>query len=207
MKPLQLPKGRFTERLIAENGLAPGGFESWVFRRAMLFNAPDKWWGDHGRRDFPHEGIDLCLYRGGDRRIRRLVAGTRIPAMHDGAVKAVFKDYLGHAVIIEGAAAGATAGRLLFMYAHTVPLAGIEPGTAVKTGDIIAAVAATDPSKAKILPHLHFSLGLAAPHFSYRDMVWNFVRDTGRITLLDPLPLLDWPHAVLPERDAFCRAP
>ena len=87
--------------LLAENGLEQNEFEYWVFCNGMLFNSPDKWWGDFGLRDFPHEGIDLCQLKDRSGRIHRLDEKTRIPVMHDGVIKAMFKDYLGQALIIE----------------------------------------------------------------------------------------------------------
>lgn len=72
--------------LIEVNGLDPDNFESWVFCPGMLFGSPDKWWGDLGRRDFPHEGIDFCLYADRSRQIQRLGEQTRIPVMHTGVV-------------------------------------------------------------------------------------------------------------------------
>ena len=59
---LSIEKSRFTEMLIEANGLDPGGFNRWAFCHGMLFKSPDKWWGDYCRRDFPHEGLDFCLY-------------------------------------------------------------------------------------------------------------------------------------------------
>ena len=49
--------------LIEANGLDPDDFKCWVFSPGMLFDAPNKWWDDYGRRDFPREGMDFCLYR------------------------------------------------------------------------------------------------------------------------------------------------
>ena len=60
---MSLKQTCFTEMLIEANGLDPDEFQSWSFRPGMLFNSPDKWWGDHGQRDFPHEGVDFCLYQ------------------------------------------------------------------------------------------------------------------------------------------------
>jgi hypothetical protein len=40
----------------------------------MLFNSPDKWWGDHGLRDYPHEAIDMCLYRD---RVKKITCKNR----------------------------------------------------------------------------------------------------------------------------------
>ncbi len=190
--------------LIAENALDQSGFERWLFCHGMLFNSPDKWWGDHGRRDFPHEGIDLCLYQDGSQRLRRLDDRTRIPVMHNGAVRAIFKDYLGQSVVIEHKNSRSKTGKFISMYAHTNPRSDIKVGTIVQEGDIVATIADTSHSKANIRPHLHFSLGLPAKSFSYDGFVWNIIRNPKLMTLLDPLAVIDWPHRTLDAGNLPC---
>lgn len=158
-KSMSVKKSRFTEMLIEENALDQSGFESWIFCHGMLFNSPDKWWGDYGRRDYPHEGVDLCLYRDRSGRICRIDEKTRIPVMQNGVIKAIVKDYLGQAIIIEHERIESNIGRFISFYAHTKPHTGIEVGRMVKEGDIIATIADTSHSKVHIIPHLHFSLG------------------------------------------------
>ncbi len=194
---MPLPRSQFTAMLLAANAIAPQDFQNWVFRKEMLFNATDKWWGDFGRRDFPHEGVDFCLYGDRSGRIRRLGAGTHIPVMHDGVVRAVFKDYLGQAVIIEHAVEGAPEGKYISAYAHTLPEKGIRPGAAVRRGDLIATIADTRSSKAKILPHLHLSLGRISPKLRYENFVWNIMRDPVLVTLVDPIEVFDVPYREL----------
>jgi len=203
-KSVSLSKSRFTRMLIEENALDQSGFELWLFCHGMLFNSPDKWWGDHGRRDFPHEGIDLCLYRDHFGRIRRIDEKTRIPVMREGAVKAMFKDFLGQAIIIEHENFDSNSGRFISFYAHTKPLSSIEVGMNVKEGDIIATLGDTDNSKANIIPHLHFSLGLVSKFFSYDEFVWNTIRIPEMIILLDPLPVIDWPYQALEAGNPAC---
>jgi len=70
--------------LSEENALDQSRFESWIFCLGMLFNSPDKWWGDHGSRDYPHEGIDLCLYRDRSRR-KGIVLATLADTSHSKA--------------------------------------------------------------------------------------------------------------------------
>jgi len=201
---LSLPKSRFTQRLIRENGLDRSGLHGWVFCAGMQFNSPHKWWGDHGRRDYPHEGLDFCLYRRSNGGIGRLDANTRIPAIRGGRVVAVFKDYLGQAVVVEHLLA-ANDGRLLTFYAHTRPLDGLKIGARIEEGQVIATLADTRGSRAGIRPHLHFSLGLTTGSIAYEGFEWNTIRSAG-VTLLDPLPVLDRPHEVLPFEDSVCRA-
>jgi murein DD-endopeptidase MepM/ murein hydrolase activator NlpD len=205
IKPVPLTKTRFTEMLIDENGLGRYEFAHWVFCEAMLFNAPGKWWGDRGRRDFPHEGIDLCLYADRRGKTRRIDEKTRIPVMHDGVVKAFFKDYLGRAVIIAHDLAGG-GGRFVSMYAHTNPRADLQIGSVVKQGDVIATLADTSGAKSRIIPHLHVSIGLPSAAFSFDAFVWNRVRQPELMTLLDPLAVIDRPHRVLESGHPACQA-
>lgn len=195
----------FTETLLRANDIEPDDFKSWVFCKEMTFNAPGKWWGDHGQREFPHEGIDLCLYADSTGDICRLDHQTLIPAMHDGVVKALFKDYLGQAVIIEHEDGQTSGEKYLSAYAHTVPKPGIQPGVAVNRSDIIATIADTCGAKAKILPHLHYSLGRPSPDLAYDPFVWNIMRDPMRVTLLDPMAAVEWPVQVLAAQSGYCR--
>jgi murein DD-endopeptidase MepM/ murein hydrolase activator NlpD len=205
IKTLNFKKSRFTEMLIEENALDQSGFERWIFCHGMQFNSPDKWWGDHGLRDYPHEGIDLCMYKDRSSRIRHINEKTRIPVMQDGIVKAIFKDYLGKAVIIEHENSGSNHGRIISFYAHTNPRPEIEDGVIVKEGDILATLADTNNSKSNIIPHLHFSLGLPSKVFSYDGFVWNTIRQPEMMTLLDPLAVIDWPCEVLEAENPACR--
>jgi murein DD-endopeptidase MepM/ murein hydrolase activator NlpD len=145
------------------------------------------------------------LYKDRSGKIRRIDEKTRIPVMHDGVVKATFKDYLGQAVIIEHKISGSKNGRFISVYAHTKPRSAVEPGVMVKEGDIVATLADTGNSKANILPHLHLSLGLPAKSFSYDGLVWNIFRNPAMITLLDPLAIIDWPYQAQVAGDPACR--
>jgi murein DD-endopeptidase MepM/ murein hydrolase activator NlpD len=188
---------RFTELMVEANNFDGGDFEHWLFCPGMLFHSPDKWWGDHGRRDFPHEGLDFCLYQGPSGKVLRLDPKTRIPVMQDGVVRAVFADYLGRALVVEHTDGPAPHQRCLSVYAHTKPLEAIKPGLFVKKGTVIATIADTGHSKAGILPHLHLSLGLPAARLSYDRFVWNRMRDPGRVALLDPLAIVEGRYQVL----------
>lgn len=197
-------KTRFTAMLIEANAIDPDDFQSWAFCPGMQFNSSDKWWGDHGRRDFPHEGVDFCLHLDRDGELHRLDHETRIPAMCGGVVRAMFNDYLGQAIIVAHEDVQGGAGRYLTVYAHTRPLAGIKPGVVVKEGDIVATIADTSRSKAKILPHLHFSLGRPSPDIVYESFVWNYMRHREFVALLDPQSLIDWPCQVLNRQNSNC---
>ena len=125
--------------------------------------------------------------------------------MHDGVVKAVIKDYLGQAVMIEHKSAESDTGRFLSMYAHINPCPDIQVGTILKEGDILANLADTDKSKSHIMPHLHVSLALPSNSFSYDRFGWDALRTPKLMILIDPLPVLDWPYQRLDAADPACR--
>jgi murein DD-endopeptidase MepM/ murein hydrolase activator NlpD len=204
-KSMSVKKFRFTEMLIEENNLDQSGFESWIFCNGMLFNSPDKWWGDYGRRDYPHEGVDLCLYRDRSGGIDHIDEKTRIPVMQNGVIKAISEDYLGQAIIIEHESIESNLGRFISFYAHTKPHADLEVGMMVREGDIIATIADTNHSKAHIIPHLHFSLGRPSESFSYDEYLWSAIRKPEKIILLDPLSVIDWPYQALDAGERVCR--
>ena len=46
---------RFTEFFIQANGLGQSGFDEWLLLPGMLFQAPDKWWGNRSKRHKPRK--------------------------------------------------------------------------------------------------------------------------------------------------------
>jgi murein DD-endopeptidase MepM/ murein hydrolase activator NlpD len=201
---VSLVKNRFTELLREANTIGPGDLNCWAFCPGMRFGSTEKWWGDHGQRDFPHEGIDLCLYEDSNGQLLRLDAKTRIPVISDGVIRAIFKDYLGQAVIVEHEDAESRSGKYLSVYAHTRPIDGLRLGATVRAGDIIASIADTRHSRAKILPHLHLSIGRPSPDLAYENFVWNIMRDPGRVTLLNPMDAIDGPWRTFDTEDMDC---
>ena len=197
-------KTSLTEMLLQANNIDPRGFQRWVFCPGMVYGSTDKWWGDFGQRDFPHEGIDLCLYEDRAGRLQRLDAQTRIPVMGDGVVRAVFRDYLGQAIIVEHASSANGNRKYLSVYAHTRPKEGLQPGVAVREGEVIATIADTRHAKARILPHLHLSLGHPSPTLVYALFVWNMMRDPERVALQDPMDFVEGRYRILDFEDRSC---
>ena len=182
---------RFTEFLIQKNALDKGGFKEWVFCPGMLFNSTDKWWGDQGKRDKPHEGLDLCLYKDRKDTILRLGEKAKVPAIYDGRVVRIVDDFLGKSVIVEHLFSVTDNDRLCTIYGHTIPEDHLRVGNIVKEGDVIATLADSTRSKTNIFPHLHISLGWASKAISYDRLDWENIGATNTLTLLDPLKVID----------------
>jgi hypothetical protein len=192
-----LGETRFTEFLVRENVLDEYGFEEWIFCPGMLFNAKDKWWGDQGKRDKPHEGLDLCLYRDQQDRILRLDEKTKIPVLYDGMVIRIFDDFIGKSVMMEHSLPDSDTQRFYTIYGHTNPHRGLHAGRIVKGGDIIATLAQPSKSKNDLLPHLHISLGWTAEVISYDKLDWETIGTPNTLKLLDPLHVMGWHYLLL----------
>ncbi len=98
---MEIKKSKFTEWIVRENALGRSGFQEWFFYPGMLFNAMNKWWGNQGKRDRPHEGLDLCFYKNRKGRILQLDESTKIPVLYDGVVVQVINDFIGKSVMVE----------------------------------------------------------------------------------------------------------
>jgi hypothetical protein len=188
---------RFTEFLLRKNAFGEGGFKEWVFFPGMLFNSTDKWWGDQRKRDKPHEGLDLCLYKNRENTILRLDEKAKIPVIYDGIVVRTIDDFLGKSVIIEHLFSGCDNNRLCTIYGHTIPESNLHVGNIVKQGDVIATLADSNRSKTNIFPHLHISLGWISKEISYDGLDWKNIGDPNTLTLLDPLQIIDWHYLIL----------
>jgi len=192
-----LSKTRFAEHLIHENALDVNGFKEWIFYPGMLFNAVEKWWGNHGKRNKPHEGLDLCLYRDRRGNKRQLDEKTRVPAIYDGTVVGIVNDFLGKSVIIEHDLTDSDHNRFCTIYGHIYPRKRIQNGRMVKEGDIIATLADLHNSKVTIFPHLHISLGWASKLISYDKLDWKTIGASNTFTLMDPLYVIGRPYRTL----------
>jgi murein DD-endopeptidase MepM/ murein hydrolase activator NlpD len=188
---------RFTEFLIQKNALDKGGFKGWIFCPGMLFHSTDKWWGDRGKRDKPHEGLDLCFYKDREDKIIRLGEKTKVPAIDDGMVVRIMDDFLGKSVILEHLFSDFDNHRLCSIYGHTIPEDNLRAGKIVKKGDIIATLADSGKFKTDIYPHLHISLGKASKAISYDRLDWKNIGASNTLTLLDPLKVIDWPFSIM----------
>lgn len=194
-----LNTSRFTEYFIQANGLEKSGFDEWVFLPGMLYQAPDKWWGNGGKRDHPHEGLDLGLYRDRQGNIRQLDEPTQIPAMYGGKIVKVLDDFLGKSVIMEHALADNEPRMVITIYGHTVPVENLKAGRPFNQGDIIATLANRKKSKTNINPHLHISTGWNLRPGSYENLNWNTIGTSDTLTLFDPLQVMDWQYSVLED--------
>ncbi len=189
-------RSRFTEFMVRENGLDRRGFQTWVFLPGMLFRAEEKWWGDRGRRAFPHEGLDLCLFNGASCGLFRLKEGTRIPAMYDGTVVAIIGDFLGASIVLEHRIPRHR-DPFLTIYGHVAVKKELQLESVVSEAEVIGTLADPRNSRVNIYPHLHVSLARPSERASYDSLTWPHFNNPSLFTLSDPLDVIGWPYRVV----------
>jgi len=64
-----------------------------------------------------------------------------------------------------------------------------------------------DPGQSglNLMPHLHISFGWASKPISYDRLNWDTIGDSGTLTLLDPLDIINWQYQILDDADPICR--
>jgi len=193
---VRLSNTNFNKILLHENSLDEKGFSEWVFSPGMLFKNREKWWGDQGRRETAHEGIDLLAYKDSQDNINHLDETIKVPAIYDGHVLKIMDDFLGKTVIIEHALEESR--RLYAIYGHVTPLTNIQAGDGVRKGDVIATISAPGP-KAKIPAHLHITIGWASTPVPAARLDWNTIGCSDIIELIDPLQLFEGHYSILSQ--------
>lgn len=176
--------------MVRENSLEASGFHEWFFYPGMLFNEMDKWWGNGGRRDKPHEGVDFCFYKNREKKIFLLDEKTKIPSLYDGVVIRVMEDFIGQSVVLEHHHTAHDRSRLFTLYGHTIPLPHLTSGRAVKEGEILATLARPGKASSNIPPHLHLSVGWILDGISFRDLDWDSIGTTSALKWVDPLKVI-----------------
>ncbi len=186
-------------RLISANRLEDDGFSEWLFYPGMFFLDRNKWWGDGGPRQAPHEGVDFCFYRTSATDHRRLQPQARIPAVAAGRVLAIIDDFLGKSIIMHHPVLEWGKDRVCTIFGHTVPLAGLSAGEPIAAGEIVARLAACTRSRGPG-PHLHVSLALIDRRRTGKELTWPALSRSRAALFLDPINLI-MEHP--PHRKAF----
>jgi hypothetical protein len=189
----------FHERLLLYNNLDSLGFKEWIFHPAMLFGSLYKWWDDLGKRQGPHEGLDLCLYRTKEGNINYLPGGTKIPVIFEGQVVKVSADFLGESIFVSHGAYASNGNRLYTIYGHIKPGNHICPGMRLSEGDFIGVITDTRNSGVVIPNHLHVSVAWIPDTMHVPDLGWQTINDPTKVVLLDPLSVIECPYLIMSE--------
>ena len=195
-----LGRTRFNEYLLGYNGLSERGFRKWAFYPGMLFNSTDKWWEMGGKRDKPHEGLDLWLYRDEDGGNYSLDTTTKVPVMYEGRVVRIIDDFIGKSVFVCHDIYNGKGNQLYTIYAHVEPYVGISKDTPLSEGDILASITDARRKKAKMSSHLHISVAWIPNSMDYKKLNWETLNNNSIVKLLDPLRVISCEYVVLKYR-------
>ncbi len=194
-----VPATQFNEVLIRSNAFTERGFYEWAFYPGMLFLSRDRWWGNGGLRDRPHEGVDFCFYRDREGRIHSLSdTPLAIPVLYGGRVVQVVEDYIGTSLFVLHDIYDPHGNQLYTIYGHTDHAEGVKSGVAVEEGMIIATVADAGKKKAKMPSHLHLSIAWISPSYPHDHLDWKILTDQSTALLVDPLQVLKSTYTVMP---------
>jgi len=183
---------------------AAPGFREWIFCPGMLFQSTGKWWGKRGQRSRPHEGIDLLLYLNHEGNILHIDETFPIPMLADGRVVGVMPDFLGESIIVEHPSFEGKTENILTMYGHTHPLEYVQPGVAMKKGDIVATVAGRGRTTFTMSPHLHITMVKVLSPVSYEELNWDVIGSSEALALLDPLDFINSPFRIVRTDSPAC---
>ena len=178
------------EFMVEHNRPRMDGFKRWVFHPGMLFNSPEKWWGDQGTRYTRHEGLDLYRFEDARGKVKTVEQHTRIPAAFAGDVVKIDRDFLGKSIYMSHAIFTAAGRRLISVYGHTIPRESIESGQKVAAGEIIARISGFPDKKTTLVPHLHLTFAWVPVHAALNQLEWKNLADDPGITLIDPLKVI-----------------
>lgn len=189
----------FHEALIFFNSLDGLGFNEWIFHHAMLFGSHCKWWGDMGKRERPHEGLDLCLYRNEEGDIHYLGEQTKVPVIFPGQVVKVVGDFLGESVFVSHGDYESNESRLHTIYGHIKPQDHIRPGERLSEGDVIGVINNARIGDAVIPQHLHISVAWVPNTVHAQEFGWQMAGDPTKVMPLDPLRVIKCPYSIVPS--------
>jgi len=180
--------GRFTaylEAIARANGLGQG--VEWLFYPGMLLDSREKWWDDFGLRHAAHEGIDICFFRTGHRKISHLKKTALIPAMDKGVVMNRVDDFLGQTLVVAHGGIAGLSQKVIFIYSHLEIEKNLVPGCRVEKGQIIAQVFDTGLKGSKLLPHLHFSCFELMEMPLWSSLDWHLFSNQEKLIPINPV--------------------
>jgi hypothetical protein len=197
MTPYRFPATPFCEQVVQYNNLAAKKFVQWAFYPGMLFQSKERWWGNGGLREMPHEGIDLCLYTDQSGSTRALDVAAPIPVMYRGCVRHIIDDYLGKTIFMAHEIFNDAEKQLYSIYGHIEPPGRIARGMILEEGEIVGSIAGTEDRRFKIIPHVHISVAWISRNFPPEQLNWQSMNESPDIMPLNPLDTLKSNYTVL----------
>jgi len=172
----------------------------WIFFPGMLYTAPDAWWGRRLRRHQKHEGLDIIHYLSKAGRLKALDAGAAIPAMLDGQVAGIIRDFIGTTILLRHTGIRKNNCCFYSIYAHVTPFENITVGITVSKGSLIAQLAGQlSPKPQGPPPHLHLSGAWVEEGMMQVPASWKALSCSPEVTFIDPLLLAGESYSVMQD--------
>jgi len=188
-------KSRYSDLLKTCNSHELTDVKTWIFKPGMAFQSGMKWWGDLGKRDTIHEGIDLLWYLDHKGREKMVQNRLSVPAPEKGQIQKVIRDYLGYSIFIRHPVSYG-AYTLFSLLGHVTPPPTLNEGDTVKQGDVIAGLTLFPEKKSGMKSHIHFSLAWIHKTYDTDSLNWESLTNDRNITLIDPEPYLQVHHEI-----------
>ncbi len=195
-KMKNLPKSDFISHLVAVNHLDRIGFDRFVFFPGMCFLSMDMWWAGAGRRKTAHEGLDICFFINSRNKAYRLDETVRIPALFQGRMIHVMRDFLGHTLVIRHRMPGDDSNTILSFYAHILPDEKVGMGHDVEAGQVIGTIVDPHKTHSPLPAHLHLSLARESGLPDVSTLSWKILNQVDRSVLIDPMRVLPEKHCL-----------
>ena len=159
----------------------------------MLFQSSIKWWGDGGRRDALHEGLDFHTFKTQQAEKCSVNETTRVPLVFEGEIARILDDFLGQSVFVKHSYLNTNRKRLYSIYGHIIPARTIHTGVIVKEEDSIGTVV----GRKQVPSHLHISVAWISDSLNQQDLNWKTILDKEKAILIDPLTVILCPYSIL----------
>jgi murein DD-endopeptidase MepM/ murein hydrolase activator NlpD len=161
-------------------------FQDWVLLPGMRFQDNRLWWGNQKKRSSPHEGVDFYQYRTCSGEIRQISPKLCIPALLDGEVIKIQKDFLGYSVYMRHTTQLKENVTLYSILSHIRSASLLYPGLNVRAGEIIGYLDIV--FKDSLVPmHLHLSLAWVQNRVSPEALSWKLLNNPDLVTFINPL--------------------
>jgi len=135
----------------------------------------------------------LRFYRAAGASLHHLNENTQVPAIFEGRVVRIIRDFLGQSVFVIHEAVARGQNHLYTVYGHTTPQPNLRVGSMVAGGEVIGTIAA-----GRSVPcHLHVSVAWVPGTLPLDDLDWSTMADTRIVTLIDPLSVIKVPYSIL----------
>ncbi|MFP4480838.1 MAG: hypothetical protein ACLFOA_08220 [Desulfohalobiaceae bacterium] len=165
---------------------------SWILHPGMLFDSPWKWWGDLGKRNFAHEGLDLCCFKTSlDKDVHLVSPEMFFPAILSGTIALIIDDLLAQTIFIRHEAHRSASGCLFSIFAHASALNHLAQGSRINQGDALCTVPCLEKDIPGMQAHLHLSLAWVPKQMPVQELSWNLLNHRQGLILQDPLR---WMH-------------